>query len=660
VARIAALVLLVLGLLPVANWIPGGHEAPWYRDRIDLWLSGGAILGGAAVILWMAFRRHPALWREGGWQRLAERWHRAGWQGDGVIALVAMLVYLLVGQTILSGRPLLIDEIIQVWQARVFASGRLWVPTPESPEFTAAMHLVDLEGRRFGQFPAGGPAMLMLGSFLRVEWLIGPLFGAIGVLAFARILRRIEAARGVALAAVLLLATSPFWAFLSGSMMNHVTASAWLLVAAAALARATSGQDADRFAALFTGLALGIAATIRPMDGVAFALPAGAWLLWRARLGTPHLVALCWSALGITLPIVALLAVNDAQTGEPLLFGYVALWGPSHELGFHDTPWGVPHTISTGIELLNLYFLRLQSHFLETPAPALLFATVALLFVKGLRPFDRWAISGCALLSLAYFAYWHDGYYLGPRFLLPLTPWIALWTARAPGILGARFRNVLVPRVVTSVGVFALALSATQLIPLRASQYRNGMSNLRSDLDSLLSANHVVEGTVLVRESFGAQLLARMWGAGVQRTDAETIYRTTDSCVLEEALDRAERSGHRDARTLELMLAPARADSARLRALNPAPDTTLRVLPGSTWRDRCISRVRDDIDGFALFAPTMLLRPTNVLVVRDLHRRPPNALPPYYLLSRDGTSVESAFRVVPLDADSLERAWEVP
>jgi hypothetical protein len=46
--------------------------------------------------------------------------------------------------------------------------------------------------------------------------------------------------------------------------------------------------------------------------------------------------------------------------------------------------------------------------------------------------------------------------------------------------------------------------------------------------------------------------------------------------------------------------------------------------------------------------------------VRDLHRRPPNALPPYYLLSRDGTSVESAFRVVPLDADSLERAWEVP
>jgi hypothetical protein len=63
VARIAALVLLVLGLLPVANWIPGGHEAPWYRDRIDLWLSGGAILGGAAVILWMAFRRHPALWR---------------------------------------------------------------------------------------------------------------------------------------------------------------------------------------------------------------------------------------------------------------------------------------------------------------------------------------------------------------------------------------------------------------------------------------------------------------------------------------------------------------------------------------------------------------------------------------------------------------------
>ena len=51
----------------------------------------------------------------------------------------------------------------------------------------------------------------------------------------------------------------------------------------------------------------------------------------------------------------------------------------------------------------------------------------------------RRSIAGCswrrALLLLSYFAYWHDGFYLGPRFMLPLAPWLALWTARLPAVL---------------------------------------------------------------------------------------------------------------------------------------------------------------------------------------------------------------------------------
>jgi hypothetical protein len=367
--------------------------------------------------------------------------------------------------------------------------------------------------------------------------------------------------------------------------------------------------------------------------------------------------ALLLSGLGVALPICALLVVNNAQTGDPLLFGYIALWGPSHELGFHVTPWGPPHTIATGIELVNLYFLRLQSHLLETPAPALLFATVALLLTPRLRPFDRWAISGSTLLCLAYLSYWHDGYYLGPRFLLPLAPWLILWTVRLPGILALRISNPLVPQVATTVGVIALVVAATQLVPLRASQYRNGMSNLRPDLDSLLVANQVDSGTVLVRESWGAQLLARMWGVGVPRTEAEGFYRTTDGCVLNRALNRVPQAGRAPVGTLHELLGPSRADSSRLRALSPAPDTTLRVLPGSEWDAECVSHVREDEAGFALFAPAILITNSELMVVRDLHRRPPATQPPYFLLRRDGTSVESPFEILELDPDSLRRAW---
>src|SRR5690606_34555697 len=154
------------------------------------------------------------------------------------------------------------DEIIQVYQARIFASGRLWLPAPEHLEFTGAMHLIDHAGKVYGQFPAGGPAMLMLGTLAGAEWLVGPVFAAVSVILFARLLRRIEASDGAALAALLLFAFAPFTFFLSGSMMNHVTALTWLLAAALGLAIVSSEEQARPGVTFVIGLALGLAATI--------------------------------------------------------------------------------------------------------------------------------------------------------------------------------------------------------------------------------------------------------------------------------------------------------------------------------------------------------------------------------------------------------------
>ncbi len=658
VARLAGLLLLVLGLLPIANWIPGGHEAPWYGERLALWTSGGAILLGIAVVAAIVFRRRPSLWRPGLWHGLGLRWQAGGWKADLAIAVVGLVAYGTVSQLILSAKPLLIDEIIQVWQARVLASGRLWVPTPEHPEFTAAMHLVDLAGRRFGQFPVGGPAMLMLGTLVGAEWLVGPFFAAVAVFAFARLLRHIEPGAGVGLAAVLLFAFAPFWLFLGGSMMNHVTVTAWLLVAAWALATAVRDERARWCVALTCGLALGVAATIRPMDAAAFALPTAAWLFWRVRAGRAHLIPLLASGVGVAVPLAALLYVNAQQTGDPLLFGYLALWGKSHALGFHEVPWGEAHTPLRGLELVNLYLLRLQTYFLETPAPALLFATAALLLVRRRSALDRWMLAGSGLLLVSYWAYWHDGFYLGPRFLLPLAPWLALWTVRLPAVLADRGVAPWARQGVVTAGVAALVMGGAMLAPIRAGQYRNGMYNLRVDLDALASAQGVTRGTVLVRESWGAQLIARLWAAGVSRTEAEGIYRTTDACALDAALDAAEREAPPTMPFAD-RVALARADSARLVGLRGMPDTTARVLPGAAWRAACGTRLRDDQQGLAVYPPALLVRPDGPRFVKDLHRRPPGSTEPYFLL-RKPNAVGAAFELLPLSADSLTRAWEDP
>lgn len=662
-ARTAAVVLLLLGLLPVANWIPGGHEAPWYGERLALWLPGAAILAGIAVIAAITLRRHPTLWRTGGWHRLAARWRDGGVRADATVALTALAAYLVVAVRVLSARPLLIDEVIQVWQARLLASGRLFLPAPAYPEFTSAMHLVDLGDKVYGQFPVGGPAMLALGALVRAEWLVGPAFAAAGLFCFSRLLRRVEAGPGTALAALLLAAFAPFVLFLSGSMMNHVTVTAWLLAAALAMAIATEGSAPRPLAALGAGLALGVAATIRPLDAAAFALPAAAWLAWRLRQGRAHLAPLLWSGLGVAVPLAALLWVNATWTGHPLRFGYIELWGVTHELGFHEAPWGFPHTPVRGIELVNLYLLRLQTYFLETPAPALLFATAALALVPRLTAFDRWVLTGSALLLLSYWAYWHDGFYLGPRFLLPLAPWLALWTARLPAVLRARGVAPWLRRGVLVAGVAALAIAAAQLVPIRWRQYQNGMVSMRLDADQLAQDHGVRDGLILVREGWGAQLIARMWGLGVSRPEAERIYRRSDACTLDRLLDRADLEGL-DAAGFVASVAPFLADTASLLTVRLSPDTTLKTLPGALFTDKCRRRIAEEMAGTTIYAPLLLAGEHGNLYRRDLHARDtllPDSLwqrPVWLLTQRPETG--GALRLEPVDLDSLRREWSTP
>lgn len=660
ITRLAAFVLLVFGLLPIANWIPGGHAAPWYAERLDAWGNGSAIVLGIAVIAWILLRGRPRLWPAGAWGSAAQQWHRADWAADLGIALAAFGLYAAISRLVLSASPLLIDEIIQVYQARTFAAGAFWRAAPAHPEFTGAMHLIDWGGKVYGQFPAGGPAMLALGTLAHAEWLVGPLSAAIGLFAFARILRRIEGRKGTAFAALLLYGFAPFTIFLSGSMMNHVTTVTWLLLGTWALAVATATAAPRVGLSFLAGLAFACAAAIRPLDGAVFALPTGVWLLGRARRGGGHVVALLASGVGIALPLLLLGLVNAAQTGDPFRFGYIEMWGRSHELGFHEAPWGFPHTPARGLELVNLYLLRLQTYFLETPVPSLLFATGALAIARRVTDFDRWALVACGGILLAYFAYWHDGFYLGPRFMLPLAPWLALWTARLPAELAERTPSLPLRRAVLVAGLAALVIGSTQLLPLRARQYRNGMLSMRLNADSVAAAQGVRGAIVLVRESWGAQVIARMWGVGVSRVEAERFYRTADLCRLDEALRTVETSGG-GADAFRALAVPLQADSSQLVSLTISTDSTGRVRRGSTLTPSCTRRLIEDRAGFTTFPPLLLAGKGDNRFVRDLHARDTLLLAadgdrPIWLLTQ-APEVGGALRFMPVKLDSARAEW---
>jgi hypothetical protein len=356
-----------------------------------------------------------------------------------------------------------------------------------------------------------------------------------------------------------------------------------------------------------------------------------------------------------------LLYVNAQQTGHPLRFGYIEMWGKSHELGFHQAPWGPAHTPARGLELINLYLLRLQEYFLECP-PSLLFATVALLLAPRLRAFDRWILAGSGMLLLGYFAYWADGDYLGPRFMLPLAPWLALWTARLPAVLEERNFALPVVRGTVTAGVAALLLGLVSDLPVQARLYRNGMSSMRLDVAEAAAASGVHDAIVLVRESWGGEMMARMWGLGVSRMEAEHIYRTTDACRMQMAIAATE-ADHGGAPGLERRLAAEPGDSTRLVAVRSLPDTTVRFVPDRPLTRLCVRRLTEDTAGFALYPPFMLVRGGGNIYVRDLHARDSLLLAanpdrPVWLVTKAPT-VGSPLRFQRVSLDSMRREWEL-
>ncbi|MCC6928308.1 MAG: glycosyltransferase family 39 protein [Gemmatimonadaceae bacterium] len=662
--RGAAVLMALFGFFPFANWIAGGHQFENYHQVAIEWLNGSLIVVGCATVLAILSRR-TALWRPRLPDALVRAAHNHPRRTGTLLFIASLAVYLFVARWVLAGRPLLIDEIDAVFNAGIFLQRKLWLEPPRFPEFTSALHVIDFGGKYLTHFPPGGPLLLAPGVAAGIPWAVHPILAAISTVTFWGLTRRIAPSAGVALAATLLFAFSPFVAFLSGSFMNHVPVMTALIVAMYALARQTEDDRPHPGWAALAGFMLGVPAAIRPMDAIAFAVPAGVWMLWRAVRQPSRLPELIAAGIAMAVPLGAVLWYNTQVTGNALTFPMELLWGKNHGVGFHASPWGAAHTPVRGFELINLYFLRLQSALFELPVPSLVVPIVAMLAAPRLERFDRYFLATFATVVVLYFAYWGDGIYLGPRYFLVLVPALVLWSARLPVVLRARFpHRELLHRAVGFALIVAIAVAMFMSIPYRALEYRTGYLPMRIDYDSLAQARGVRNSIVVVREGWGSQLIARMWALGVPRTETESIYRAVDACVLDGALEQLERSGTRDTAALR-QLQSLTGDSAQLEKGTLTPDRTLRSLPGRPYAQRCVTRVLEDRAGFTLATATLAQPKGSNIFVRDLHARDTVLLRehpgrPLYLLRPESSEAGAPLRLELLSPDSLANDWRSP
>ena len=548
----AAIVLVLVGVFPGPSLLlQRGYELlnlQEVRQQLHAgrlyWTVGVALL----VAPLLALTTLPGDWFERWWKEASTRGMAVSNRAFVISLLVGTFVFALV-LTFYSfdARPTTADEIAQLWHAKILLNGRLALPPDPNPEFFAIDNIID-RPVWMSQFPIGGPAVLAIGLMFGAAWLLNPILTAL--IAF-NVYRFVQRAYGEpqARAAAVVFAVSPMVLLMGATHMNH-TPTAWLVtIALATLPLWVAATDAGRqrrYASVI-GTALGVAATIRPLDGVVAAVVMGLLMLavTARERGRGRASSLLVGAAAGVVPIALLLLANWMTTGNPLRFGYEVLWGANHSLGLHDDPTGNPHTAWRAFMLGIKYVMQVNWVATMWPVPVLLIVAGGLVLARRPNRWDVFLFGFFGAQVLLYAFYWHDGQFIGPRFLFSAIPALLILAARAPFLAAERLRGVS-RRIAIAIIPVCIGVSWLRSMPPfggqgLAREFRTTRTRLKLDPPREVTSGEIDNALIFVQEGASVRLLHRLWGLGVSRPDAARLLARADACSLLEAVRAEER-----------------------------------------------------------------------------------------------------------------------
>lgn len=604
--RVVAILLVGIGLVPVANLLTAGRSVPWWSAAVGEWCTVGLAIILASVLLAVSAEALLVRVVQGAKRRLLRPSPRAFELGAAIVVtiLAAFFAQYCFSRLIFTG-----DEMAQRWHARMLLAGRLFLQPETHREFFSTAEVLDEHGRWFSQFPIGGPAVIAAGMALGVPWLVNPVLAGLTAANLHRFLRRAYD-DVTARAATVLFALSPFVLIMSASELNHVATLALVTLALAELPLWSGSDDARviRRSGVVIGLANGGAIAVRPLDGGLVALVIGAFQLhasWRDR---SRRASLMWQIASGALPIALLLWCNARTTGSPLLFGYDALNGAAHRPGFHVDPLGVQHTPLRALAITSGYVMKLNRYLFEWPLPVVAILAAALWIRRRASRWD-YLLAGLFVATLAgYAAYWFDGFFAGPRFLYTAIPALVLFAATLPRALGERFARPATGygavACMTLAAVYAwLTPAGVSSVQMRALYYRSLREQLKTDISAEVGRARLTNALVFVNDSWHGRLTARLRALSAKPMAADQLLDHVDACALQTALDADDRSPRgTSAERLERVLRSARDAGAPLVVPGTSADQHIAIVPGSKPTDTCLAEVALDSRGTMPYA----------------------------------------------------------
>lgn len=424
---------------------------------------------------------------------------------------LALTAGLAINWGLLDGIPHVQDELAQFFQARIFASGRLWLTPPpaEEHDFYQVQFVMLEETKWYGKYLAGFQLVLALFVLAKAPWLISPLSSAFAVVLIYKFCRRVFSEFIARLAALLLL-VSPFYLGLTGTMMNH-TFSLMLVIGFMQAWLVGVQEGKLRYHGLM-GFLVGLLMNTRPMTAACLSLP---FLLWypyawlQKRLSFSGLLA---PSVAIGLWAGFYLTYNWLYTGDPFLTASTRS-DSSDVVGFgpnvgHKTLGGGTHpgyTVQQAWINLGYTLLLLNEMLFGWPSVSLAPLALALLYKKRTK-LELMAAAALSLNLLGYFFYYSLGLCMGPRYQYEAIPVLIILSARGIAIalgMGERGQGRagrLAPMVLVALALL-FARSWIRYVPKILSSYSEGFWNIDTALRDQVQEQGLHNAVVFVESS---------------------------------------------------------------------------------------------------------------------------------------------------------------
>ncbi len=243
------------------------------------------------------------------------------------------------------------DTVSYLFQAKLFAEGKLSVPAPPEHGFSSSPHINVLNGKWYSKYPFGNALMLMFGVFINAPWLIPALATGGALLLLYLFVKEIygNVHPGIALIAAVLALISPATLGMGSTWFSEPVSRFYLSLYLLTLLRTLNCKDDASLLArigypLLSGFALGYAFNTRPLSAVVFGV-VGAGLTiyhlftqWQQRHEMVQALPSTMKRLGFFfIPFVVMLGVcmawNTHFTESPYMFTHTVAQ-PYDKIGF--------------------------------------------------------------------------------------------------------------------------------------------------------------------------------------------------------------------------------------------------------------------------------------------------------------------------------------